>query len=427
MRLHGSATQFSRKTGQQLFVIQSRASSAIGGSGLCNVYGASNGSLRRTELNNRDRGLYQSAAMKGALDRRFKFDGKRISFREGDTIGSALHRAGVRTISRSMKYHRPRGLYCCVGSCASCLVDVDGVPNLPACMTSPEDGGTVNSQNRIGSAKRDLLAVTDTAFSGGFEPHNAFTRPRIINNIFLRAVRFMSGWGKAPRVGTESDSSPRRHTLHVDEIIVGAGKSGIRRASATDSSSKVLIVDERPIDSVAPKHVEVWPNSIAFGIYNDVIAVRRGADLWEITADRVTLCTGVHDDWPIFVGNDRPGVLSLRGATRLLGEHGVLPGKRVVGHGAQLPQDFIQDLESATGTVVAEGIVSEVHGAPVRKAKVDGQWHSCDAVVCNLPGVPRNELFQQAGCELAWSDDNLRPVTGANGATSNPIIFAGIP
>ena len=42
----------------------------------------------------------------------FEFDGKRVEAFEGDTIGSALHASGRRVISRSFKYHRPRGLLC---------------------------------------------------------------------------------------------------------------------------------------------------------------------------------------------------------------------------------------------------------------------------------------------------------------------------
>ncbi|HLF16841.1 MAG TPA: (2Fe-2S)-binding protein, partial [Candidatus Thermoplasmatota archaeon] len=77
----------------------------------------------------------------------FTFDGQEVPCRPGDTLGSALHRAGVKVLSRSLKYHRPRGLYCCTGSCASCFVDVDGVPNVPACMTGAHPGAAVRSQN----------------------------------------------------------------------------------------------------------------------------------------------------------------------------------------------------------------------------------------------------------------------------------------
>lgn len=364
--------------------------------------------------------------MGDALDGRFTFDGKRIPYREGDTIGSALHRAGVRTISRSMKYHRPRGLYCCTGSCASCLVDVDGVPNLPACTTPPSPDLAVRSQNRIGSAKRDLLAITDTAFPEGFEPHQAFTRPGWINRLFLRAVRFMSGWGKVPALGSTPSDGPRCHTLAVDELIVGAGDAGRRRA--TEATGHVLLVDEVPAPLVGlPDHVEGWHDALAFGIYDGVVAVRRGQDLWQITADRITLATGDHDDWPLFEGNDRPGILSLRGARRLLQDHGVLPGRRIVGHGDPLPEDFVALLAAAGGDVVAEGTVSEAQGNPVHRARIDGAWHACDTIIANLPGVPRIELFQQAGCALAWRDDAVRPVLDAEGKTTVDGIYGGAP
>ena len=42
----------------------------------------------------------------------FQFDGQTIEARDGDTVASALYRAGHRIFTRSFKYHRPRGLLC---------------------------------------------------------------------------------------------------------------------------------------------------------------------------------------------------------------------------------------------------------------------------------------------------------------------------
>jgi sarcosine oxidase subunit alpha len=44
-------------------------------------------------------------------------EGRPVTIDDGDTIASALHRAGVIIFSRSSKYHRPRGLYCGTGDC----------------------------------------------------------------------------------------------------------------------------------------------------------------------------------------------------------------------------------------------------------------------------------------------------------------------
>ena len=46
--------------------------------------------------------------MTGAL----RVEGRRVAIEDGDTIASAMFRDGVRTFTRSLKYHRRRGLYC---------------------------------------------------------------------------------------------------------------------------------------------------------------------------------------------------------------------------------------------------------------------------------------------------------------------------
>lgn len=372
----------------------------------------------------------------------FTFDGKTIPFEAGDTLGSALHRAGVRAIGRSMKYHRPRGLYCCTGSCASCYVDLDGIPNTPACTTPATDGARVASQNRLGSARHDLLGVVDKAFPGGFEPHTAFTLP-VVNRFFLKAVRSLSGWGHVP--DEDAHAPPRkRHVLRVDEVIVGAGRHGLLRAQAAAGRSKrVLLVDEQDrlggsaswdpsetdtlaLAAAAPgwAGVEAWTGSLVFGYYRGdsggTLGIVRDDDLWEVSADRFTLAPGRHDGVPVFPGNDLPGILSLRGARRLLHGHGVLPGKRIVVHGT-LPADFRTALMDAGAEVLAEGEVKEAKGgAQVEKARVDGTWQRCDAVVCVVPGTVRVELFQQAGCQLTFRD-GLVPVLDGDATTVSGI------
>lgn len=374
----------------------------------------------------------------------FTFDGKAIPFLDGDTVGSALHRAGVKVIARSLKYHRPRGLYCCTGSCASCLVDVDGVPNTPACMASCRDGAEVRSQNRLGSAKHDLYAVTDKVFAKGFDPHDMFTKPRLLNEAFLVAVRHMSGVGKAPAQAASPAKPPRRFVTQCDELVVGGGLHGLRRAKeAAATGRSVILVEESPrlggSALLDPSELEAlalatqakswttlaaWTGAVAFGVYGDVVGVLRGDDLHEVHAGRVTIATGRHDAWPLFANNDLPGVLSLRGARRLLHQHDVLPGRRVVGH-PRLPADFVQALEEQ-GCSVVQGTVTEARGGTsVTGAKVDGKWAKCDAIVCDLPGTPRVELLQQAGCALAFRGGVLTNQRASiDGATTRPDVFA---
>src|SRR5258707_13694086 len=91
---------------------------------------------------------------------RFTFDGRRYEGYAGDSVGSALAASDVKILSRSFKYHRPRGLLCCAGRCPNCLVQVDGVPNVRACVTPVSEGMTVRHQNAWPSLGFDLLSLT---------------------------------------------------------------------------------------------------------------------------------------------------------------------------------------------------------------------------------------------------------------------------
>ena len=56
----------------------------------------------------------------------FVFDGKALEGLAGEPIAAALHAAGVRSLRHSSRFHRPRGLFCAIGNCSSCLMTVDG-------------------------------------------------------------------------------------------------------------------------------------------------------------------------------------------------------------------------------------------------------------------------------------------------------------
>lgn len=80
----------------------------------------------------------------------FFFEGKPCVGQEGDTIAAALHAAGVRVLGHHHKSGRPRGLYCAIGNCASCLMVVNGVPNVRVCVEQLEEGMEIFGQNDKG-------------------------------------------------------------------------------------------------------------------------------------------------------------------------------------------------------------------------------------------------------------------------------------
>lgn len=71
-------------------------------------------------------------------------DGVPVPAREGQTIAGALLTAGRRAWRRTGR-GRPRGLFCGIGLCFDCLVAVDGVPNVRACVTPVAEGMAVET------------------------------------------------------------------------------------------------------------------------------------------------------------------------------------------------------------------------------------------------------------------------------------------
>ena len=89
----------------------------------------------------------------------FTFEGRRLEGLAGDSIASALAANGQWVLSRSFKYHRPRGAWSLAGAEASTLVQLPHEPNVAAELTPLAEGMAVTAQNVAGSLARDRDAV----------------------------------------------------------------------------------------------------------------------------------------------------------------------------------------------------------------------------------------------------------------------------
>ena len=131
----------------------------------------------------------------------FSFDGKRVEAFEGDTIGSALAAGGHQVLSRSFKYHRPRGLFCCAGQCPNCLVEVDGWPGVRACTEPVREGMRVEPHERepVAAVRPDARRPTCSASAltpPGFY-YKTFIRPRRLWPLYEKVLRHAAGLGQA--------------------------------------------------------------------------------------------------------------------------------------------------------------------------------------------------------------------------------------
>lgn len=83
----------------------------------------------------------------------FTYNGVDMKGYESDTIASALHANGIKELSHSEVDHRPRGFYCAIGNCSSCLMEVDGEPNVRVCIVPLKSGMHVRTQEGKGELK----------------------------------------------------------------------------------------------------------------------------------------------------------------------------------------------------------------------------------------------------------------------------------
>ncbi|MFF5246915.1 (2Fe-2S)-binding protein [Streptosporangium sp. NPDC000095] len=72
-------------------------------------------------------------------------DGVPVPVIPGQSLGAAMHGAGIRSWRTTRFAGRARGLFCGIGVCFDCLVTVNGTPSLRACLTEALPGDRVTT------------------------------------------------------------------------------------------------------------------------------------------------------------------------------------------------------------------------------------------------------------------------------------------
>ena len=293
-------------------------------------------------------------------DRRigFSFEGRAFQGYAGDTIASALAANDEWVLSRSFKYHRPRGALTMAGQDANTLVQLPGEPNVLADRREIAEGLAVTGQNYAGSLAHDRRAVLDRL--GGFLPvgfyYKAFYRPRGAWRRWEPMIRSYAGLGKvaldAPR-GTYDKAY-----LFCDVAVVGGGAAGLAAAlEAADAGAEVVLIDENPalggalgyarfdaagergealcaelVEAVAAAPgIRTMTGAVANALYADNwLAAIAGNRLYKLRATAVVVATGAMEQPAVFRNNDLPGVMMGTAAARLIRHYGVRPGRRAV-------------------------------------------------------------------------------------------------
>jgi predicted molibdopterin-dependent oxidoreductase YjgC len=82
---------------------------------------------------------------------RILFDGDPLQALAGETIATALRAHGISVYRTMPESGSPRGLYCGVGRCPDCMMIVDGMLNVRACVTPVRDGMVIETQPELGT------------------------------------------------------------------------------------------------------------------------------------------------------------------------------------------------------------------------------------------------------------------------------------
>jgi sarcosine oxidase, subunit alpha len=310
----------------------------------------------------------------GRIDRtrrvEFTFNGRRYFGHPGDTLASALLANGVRVVSRSFKFHRPRGILSAGVEEPNALLGVDCgsgmVPIVRATMMPLVDGLRAETQHCTPSVNFDLGRILD--YTRNFWPagfyNKTFKWPSW--KAYEWMVRRASGIGELP---DGPDPTRYRHAnLYCNVLVVGAGASGLHAAiEAAETGEDVVLVEqdnelggkllygvstgsERSADEILASllsqirslpNVRVMLNSSVAGYYdNNVLTIHERSNVfgtndfaetyWKVRARKVVLATGAIEQPILFAKNDLPGVMLTTAIRKYAVRYGVRCGDRVV-------------------------------------------------------------------------------------------------
>ena len=74
-------------------------------------------------------------------------DGREVTAYDGDSVAAVLVREGRVSWRRTRHGGRPRGLFCGIGACQDCLVTVDGVDGVRACVAPAAVGAEIRTSD----------------------------------------------------------------------------------------------------------------------------------------------------------------------------------------------------------------------------------------------------------------------------------------
>ena len=290
----------------------------------------------------------------------FQFEGRTYEGFAGDTVASALAANDVWILSRSFKYHRPRGILTMAGLDANTLVQVGDEPNVLADRRAISEGTRrrrpeLRRQPR--ARQRDLDRDVRPFPAAGLLLQGLLStegRLEILGAVHPQARRPRQGRTRRPITATYD-----KEYLFADVAVIGGGPAGVAAAlQAADAGAEVIVVDdgaqlggsltyarfdssgrsgralaEEAAQAVAARsniRVPVGCRLHRLASPTTGCAVIRGNRMYKLRAKASVIATGALEQPAVFRNNDLPGVMLGSAAQRLIRHYGVRPGRAAV-------------------------------------------------------------------------------------------------
>lgn len=342
----------------------------------------------------------------------FRWNGRPLQAREGDSAAAALLRNGIRSLAVTRKRHRPLGFS---GSFVQgVMAEVDGVPNVRLDRVAVLPDMRIAAQNVWPGPRLDLLQAFRLApaklVRGGFEHPRALPSGTRRFERWEKAMSFLAGGGRlSPEFPSVTVVPGRR--LVADAVVVGAGPAGLAEARRlAEAGSRVVLIsrDGRALAGAPALPANVVPllTHEAFGVYRSGRLVAAApfdpsTGAVAIETAELVLATGKRSIPPVVPGNHLPGVMEAPVAEALVLERGIDLGRVVVlGTGAE--QALVARLRQAGASIAAVGPIGSLErivGTEAVSAVDIGRRVACDVLVHAGPWVSDPNLAFQAAAE----------------------------
>ncbi|HWJ73090.1 MAG TPA: FAD-dependent oxidoreductase [Kaistia sp.] len=349
----------------------------------------------------------------------FNFEGETIAARAGESLAASLAAAGHLGL-RQAGPDTQRGVFCGMGACQECLVEIDGRGGQRACMVKAEPGMAVRRHDPQKAALAPLGIPPESTPEP--EPQDAV----IIGAgpAGLAAARVLAQSGVRPIILDERDQPGGQYfkPLAASQRFSPGGED------AQFAEGRRLVDDVMALGADIRQGQTVWQAGIENGKVSLATIGASGAGL--ITAKTVLIATGAYERPTPLPGWTLPGVMTTGALQTLARSYRVVPGARILiaGNG---PLNWQAALEIARGGGHVVAVLESGRPSGLRKATALAGMLASDPALTFAgirmrltlarAGIPLHEGYRIAGIEGSGRAEHA--VALAEDGTGAPLRF----